>query len=293
MKPFFDQLKKFATTNSPVVAPAELVGSAAKLILLFTLFYFAIFKFTQPQDRLIQGLLEYVFVGTSLFTAFVLYGISLYGYFRLRGKKLFIRFAFTPIEFIAIYSLAMVFLYLMKESYYQFEKSWAMRYYWRHLPYAFVIFGVYTYRLYKNTIIDNLVIRLNEDLEKKSSGQNVSFEENHESFMEIQVDSISRKIDPHNISHISVDGHYLDIFHHSNDKHETLIIRKPLKEIIEELPKLHFMQVHRSHVVNLNYVSKLKKSGRQYSLLLHDGDFTLPISRTNLKEVLSRIELKL
>ncbi len=293
MNPFFEQLKRFAATNCAVAPPAEVMRSAAKLVLFFTLFYFAIFKFTQPRERLIQGLLEYLFMGTSLFAAFVIYGISIYGYLKLTGKKLFLRFASTPFEFIVIYTLAIGFLFLMKQSYYQFEKSWVIRYYWRHFPYAFVIFGVYTYRVYKNSIIENLVNRVNADLESRSPRQGSSSLENPQSIVEIQVDSITRRIDPRNISHISVNGHYLDIFHHFDDQHETLLVRKPLKEILEELPNQHFIQIHRSHIVNLYHVLKLKKRGRQYSLLLQHGEYMLPISRNNLKDVLSRIEMKL
>jgi hypothetical protein len=126
-------------------------------------------------------------------------------------------------------------LFLIKQSIYSLEKSWVWGYYWRHLPYAFLISGVYFYRQYKNTIIDNLVMQLNSRLENVTPNKMaITSSDQNETPLELRVDGKNQKVLPTNISHITIDGHYLDIFHQKEGVSEMISIRKPLKEIIEE-----------------------------------------------------------
>ena len=75
------------------------------------------------------------------------------------------------------------------------------------------------------------------------------------------------------ISHISSDGHYLEFFLFSKKNPE--IDRNTIKAILEQLPTQQFVRIHRSHIVNVEYI-KLVKS---VELTLKNGK-TLPISRT-------------
>jgi len=62
------------------------------------------------------------------------------------------------------------------------------------------------------------------------------------------------------------------------------LIEKSLNRLEEILPA-HFVRIHRSYIVNLNYITSYQHSGRSvYKVLLKDGQ-TLPISRHRIKAV--------
>jgi DNA-binding LytR/AlgR family response regulator len=101
---------------------------------------------------------------------------------------------------------------------------------------------------------------------------------NKDSFERIQMDRIS---------HINVEDHYCRIFVKHSESIKEFFIQISLKEILDQLPPESFLQIHRSHVVNLAFVSSLLKDSRSYQLALNQGAHTLPISRHRLPQVLS------
>lgn len=74
------------------------------------------------------------------------------------------------------------------------------------------------------------------------------------------------------IQYIKAENVYLQIVM-NEEKH---LIRKKLKELAEELPKVNFVQVHRSYVLNLKYVVSFDGS----HALLQDGT-SIPVGRSN------------
>ncbi len=61
---------------------------------------------------------------------------------------------------------------------------------------------------------------------------------------------------------------------------ECYLIRTPLKELLEQLPKDDFLQIHRSTVVNASKIDRVKKdfSGKMY---VYIGDIRLLVSRSS------------
>jgi DNA-binding LytR/AlgR family response regulator len=167
-------------------------------------------------------------------------------------------------------------------------KVWA--YYWRHFPYGCLIFGVYLYRLNKKSEIDRLLDNANNAIEKLDTTSREPESLQAEVPLMIQADSGYHKIFPSNISHISVDGHYLDIHHIHDERMECLMIRKPLTQMMDDLQSPPFVRVHRSHIVNLEHASKIDKNKNNYAISLFNGQYTLPISRSRLEIVLSAFE---
>jgi DNA-binding LytR/AlgR family response regulator len=98
------------------------------------------------------------------------------------------------------------------------------------------------------------------------------------------------KIDMAKISHVNVEDHYCRIFVKEQAGYREFYVKISLKEILDQLPRDRFLQIHRSHIVNLAYVSSLIKDSRSYQLALDQGAHTLPISRYRLPQVLSRLE---
>ncbi len=288
---FLKRLKTFTLSPMPVLSPAEVFNSAIKLLILFVIFYFAAFNYFDPLAEIYRGLLEFVFVSISMFCSFIIFGLTFSALSQSIHKKRLAIYGFSFLGFFFIYSLGMGFIYIIKQSYYGIEKSWFPRYYWRHLPYAFLFFSVFIYRQYKNSIVDNLFNRLIKELENSSFQTDKTVESNpKETPLELQIDGLTRNILPSQVSHISVDGHYLDIFYQNEGNSEMVSIRKPLQEILNDLPKDKFVRIHRSHIVNLNFIEKLRKIRRKYTVELSNKKYSLPISRNNLPNVLSRIE---
>lgn len=290
---FLSQFKKFWNTPTVVAKPMEIISSGLKVVLLFAIFYFAIFKFNASWQSIRKDLIEFISVSLSLFSAWLIFWGYTEIYYKTTKKRIFTTFALTPLKFLFVYSLMIGFLYLIKESLYSPDKNWVWRYYWRHLPYAFVIFGVYLYREYKNTIIENLVNQSNARLENAKRKEII--DKNHSQdglLLNLPVDGINKRILLNNISHISVMGHYLDIYIQKEGKSEFISVRKPLMEIFEELPKTHFIKIHRSHIINIDYISEIKKYKRQFSIKLCNKQFSLPISRSNLSNVLANLEAR-
>ncbi|MDZ7685946.1 MAG: LytTR family DNA-binding domain-containing protein [Gammaproteobacteria bacterium] len=91
------------------------------------------------------------------------------------------------------------------------------------------------------------------------------------------------------ISHISVDDHYCYIFHRDDKGEWTKSdVNLPLKTILDTLPA-GFLQVHRSHVVNPDFIETIERDGRNCLLTMRDGN-RIPISRSKRGDVLPRLE---
>lgn len=88
-------------------------------------------------------------------------------------------------------------------------------------------------------------------------------------------------VDPHRIRYIQSDDHYLEFY--LNDKDRPEVDRNKLSAILEILPA-QFVQIHRSTIVNLEYVKTIYGN----YLLLNDGE-ELKLSRTYKSQLEERL----
>ena len=79
----------------------------------------------------------------------------------------------------------------------------------------------------------------------------------------LRIDGEDKMIRVNDIMYITASNVYLDIVM----KDETLVVRKKLKEILEELPNEKFVQIHRSSIVNIGYVSSVATG----NVVMRDG----------------------
>ena len=70
----------------------------------------------------------------------------------------------------------------------------------------------------------------------------------------------------------------------------STLIRATLQSVMESLPQSRFIRVHRSHVVNADYVSRTRRSGRQFYVVVEGVEDDIPISRQRYKNVIARLE---
>ena len=93
------------------------------------------------------------------------------------------------------------------------------------------------------------------------------------------------------ISHISVEDHYSRIHIQGVDGSKEIFRKMSLKEMMAMLPKDRFFQIHRSHAINLAFVTGFRKKGRSYEVVLKNVPETLPVSRQRaplLKPILAQ-----
>ncbi len=95
----------------------------------------------------------------------------------------------------------------------------------------------------------------------------------------IKVDQRLLKVKMTEILYIEAKGDYV-LF---KTKDESLIVYSTLKNVVSKLSEIHFMQVHRSFVVNLNSIDDIEETS------LSIGKKVIPISRSNRQALLARI----
>ncbi|XOV90480.1 MAG: LytTR family DNA-binding domain-containing protein [Pseudomonadota bacterium] len=157
---------------------------------------------------------------------------------------------------------------------------------WALITYVFV--EVYQKQSYQNALLQ--LRRINQSLktrapleEKGSTGKLLDFTTPRKPLILSTTD----------LSHISVDDHYCYLYHRRDDgctwaKSDVGI---PLKEVLEQLPD-NFIQVHRSHVVNTDFIDTVGREGRNYFVCMKDGS-QIPVSRGKRDEILPLLEQSL
>ncbi|MCF8035045.1 MAG: LytTR family transcriptional regulator [Desulfarculaceae bacterium] len=91
------------------------------------------------------------------------------------------------------------------------------------------------------------------------------------------------------ITHVTVEDHYCRVHYLDSQGPGNLFACMTLKSLAEQLPEKDFIQIHRSHLVNLRYVSGLKRSEGQYLAVLPASGAELPISRRRRAEFQKRL----
>ena len=85
---------------------------------------------------------------------------------------------------------------------------------------------------------------------------------------------------------IAADGDYTQVFTADGKKH---LFAKPLKEWQERLPEKYFVRIHRSAIVNLEFIEKVESwFGRTYQLYICDVSTPLSVSRRYAVELKRR-----
>jgi len=87
------------------------------------------------------------------------------------------------------------------------------------------------------------------------------------------------------IRRVQADDHYLRIFSETGD----FYVRGKMADAINLLEPDEGIRVHRSHWVSFRYIKELVKVGRDYRLLLFNGD-SVPVSRGRLSDVRDFLE---
>ena len=98
-------------------------------------------------------------------------------------------------------------------------------------------------------------------------------------------------VDADSIRNITVDDHYCYVHYRIDGRYTKRDLAMPLRDVLSLLP-VEFVQVHRSHVVNLRSIRSIRRENRRMRLVL-DGDFEVPVSRHRLDHILPLLRQQL
>jgi hypothetical protein len=170
-------------------------------------------------------------------------------------------------------------------------------YYIRTIPIWFLVCLV-VFSLLAKTYLDQEIEQmemLNQQLSQRFNSKNSDFEkqtetlDSFESASELNLQGT--RIQIREISHITAEEHYCRIFVKQNSNVlQEFSVKSTLKSLLSQLPDDRFFHIHRSHVVNLEFITGIEKNHRTYQVFLSDRQNTLPLSRHRISEVFPKIE---
>lgn len=142
---------------------------------------------------------------------------------------------------------------------------------------AFVIYRFYKKERSEKGLKAAEVEQLNEQLEELNKKQQSASSQ----FVTLKSKAVLKT---DKIIYIQSDGPYVEFF--ITDKERPEVDRNTLKNLLTELPNDHFIQVHRSYIVNVNYIKSIYSNK-----LILKNDVELSISRSYKNKVKSNLKI--
>lgn len=133
---------------------------------------------------------------------------------------------------------------------------------------------------------ERALVEKEEALQNKLSNHEIGRETTP---LSVQSGSSQIILDQDSISHVTVEDHYCRIHTWSADESKSYFIKSSLTELLKKLPDSHFIQIHRSHVVNARAIRQIDKKNRACKVYLK-SNVVLPVSRHRLNEVKVQIQ---
>lgn len=97
-------------------------------------------------------------------------------------------------------------------------------------------------------------------------------------------------VDTSNIVYLKSEDNYVNVFYFEKNKLKTKLLRSTLTNMVKQLPS--FLKVHRSYIVNTNFILALKGNKQNAKLYLKDIDYQIPVSTTFFDEVQKATKLE-
>ncbi len=265
-----------------------------KIILLYVL-GMVIIEIIHPEENLENFLWGIGIVGFCIFWAVITNHILDLLFFQWTKQPLYKTYGRKLLAFFLVYNLIFSYIFILRFISFSFnlglfygEWSWIL--YWRTLPFGFLIYLMHGIYEYKKAYYERLVQEFNaKDISCKKPADDIQTSLN-DSTICFPSERGSIEVSLRDITHITVEEHYLHVNYLIQGVANKIIIRKPLKTMHGELPSLLFLRTHRSHIVNIEHISQIQKEkGFYFSFIYHD-QFKLPIGRSYLSQTLSSIQ---
>lgn len=155
-----------------------------------------------------------------------------------------------------------------------------------------VVFGVLTEFLIRRALQKDveLLRRLNEHFSTMHPLAQNETPPADEKKICVKINGEPRLISLSSTAYIQADENYCHLWQCEGGNNGELIrytVRSTLKEFIEQLPDDHFMQTHRSYLVNPTYAKKIRKINDKFQVLLFN-DISVPVSRSRINGVMEK-----
>jgi|GEM_PF-963841 len=139
-------------------------------------------------------------------------------------------------------------------------------------------FGVFPYFFIFWTLIDFILLFALHSQLSSSKDKN---EDSINKIVSIQVKRGNKKmiLKSDSVLWISADGYYICLY----TEEGQFLLRRTLKDLIKSLPETTFIKIHRSAIINIDYLSELQKSKNGGIIVLMKDGRTHPVSRTYIK----------
>ncbi len=265
-----------------------------KIVLFFAL-GMVIIEIIHPVESLENTIWGIGIVGFCIFLASLTTHVLDWLVLRLTKQPLFKNFGHKFVAFYPIYCLIFLYLYVLRAISFSldlglFYGEWSWVLYWRTLPFGFIIYLIPTIYEYKQTFYEQSIQQFNakNTYDKKRLGVTQTLL--IDSVIHLPTETGPIEVSSQDITHITVKEHYLHVNYLNQGMVKEIIIRKTLKTMQEELPYPLFQQIHRSHLVNIEHISQIKKEKRLYFSFVYQDQFKLPIGRSYLSQTLLSIQ---
>ena len=97
----------------------------------------------------------------------------------------------------------------------------------------------------------------------------------------VKIGTLIRLVNPMHILFVKASGDYVDV---TMTTGETLHSKELISHIENRLSKYLFLRVHRSYIVNSEYVKEIRTKGDDYELVVSDGT-KIPSGCTYRKQI--------
>lgn len=115
-------------------------------------------------------------------------------------------------------------------------------------------------------------------------------EEVIEPIITIQSDTQEQfQVSPHDFLFAEANDNYTEIFWKNGEAVSKKLLRLTLKNLEAQISNNQIIRCHRSYIVNLKSVSEVKGNASGYKLAISDTEKEIPVSRSQGKEILDRI----
>lgn len=90
---------------------------------------------------------------------------------------------------------------------------------------------------------------------------------------------------PSSLVYVMANGNYIEVYQLEDGELKRIMLRNSLSNIQQQLPEHHFIKVHRSYIVNVQYLEKVYTQQSNYFLSLSVDKVEIPLSRNAVSEV--------
>ena len=154
--------------------------------------------------------------------------------------------------------------------------------FWQLLPVWFLATYLFVHP-YLNEGLKSELVRL-QDINALLEQRDPALEQPRQQLIRFESGRTEFSLEADSIRNVVVEDHYCYVHYEHDGAFAKRDLAMPLRDVQALLPS-GFVQVHRSHIVNLAHIASIRRKNRSIRVILDSG-YEVPVSRHRLDEVL-------